>query len=158
MASDNIQDIENVPMDVDPTDMGTITNPLKETFICIYNGKKRITIKAGESRTFPLNICIHVAKHLADRVVYANREKEILLLSTKEVQDSSGKYVKMIDEKIMFEENKKAIPNYRERLWTEMKNVIKTDSNFFSSENARGKATGEVNRSKQIEEDEMEEM
>jgi hypothetical protein len=156
--ADLIEDISQVPMDIDPIDIGTITNPLKETFVCMYNGKKRITLAPGESKSFPLNICVHVAKHLADRIVYTNREKEILKLASKEVQSADGKYVRMIDDKILFEERKKAIPNYRERLWEEMKKVITTDSTFFYSENAEGKATGYTKRGETIDESTIEDL
>ena len=90
--------------------------------------------------------------------MYTNREKEILKLASKEVQSADGKYVRMIDDKILFEERKKAIPNYRERLWEEMKKVIATDSTFFDSENAEGKATGYTKRGETIDESTIEDL
>lgn len=154
-----ITEIENVPPDVDPTEIGSVHNPLTEDFVCIYNGRKRITIAAGDTRSFPLNICIHVAKHLADRIVYANREKEILKIATKEMENSDGKLVKILDEKLLFNERKLPIVNYREKLWNEMKKIVKTDSKFFSNPKAQERATGHVERSEsEIAEDEMEDM
>lgn len=154
-----ITEIENVPPDVDPTEVGTVVNLLTEEFVCIYNGRKRIRIPAGDKKVLPLNICIHVAKHLADRIVYANREKEILKIATREVENSDGKLVKMLDEKILFNERKLPIINYREKLWTEMKKIVSTDSKFFSDPKAQSKATGHVERTEgEVPEDEMEDM
>jgi hypothetical protein len=154
-----ITEIENVPPDVDPTEVGTVTNPLSEEFVCIYNGRKRIKIQPKEAKTLPLNICIHVAKHLADRIVYGNREKEILKIATKEMENSDGKLVKILDEKLLFSERKLPIVNYREKLWTEMKKIVHTDSKFFSDPRAKSKATGHVEMTEgEIPEDEMEDM
>jgi hypothetical protein len=154
-----ITEIEHVTPDVDPTEVGTVTNTLSEEFVCIYNGRKRIRIQPGESKILPLNICIHVAKHLADRIVYANREKEILKIATKQVENSDGKMVKMLDEKLLFNERKLPIINYQEKLWTEMKKLVLTDSKFFSDKNAQSKATGRIERNDgDIPEDEMQDM
>lgn len=157
--ADTTIDISLVPPDVSPMEIGTITNTTSDVFTCIYNKTNKLTLKPNESKNLPLNICIHFAKHLADKIVYAKREKEILEIATKEVQNSDGKYVKMIDDKILFDERKKAISNYREKLWTEMKRVVKTDSKFFSGDDAKSKATGHTNRDEQaVSEDEIVDM
>jgi hypothetical protein len=96
---------------------------------------------------------------LADRIVYGNREKEILKIATKEMENSDGKLVKILDEKLLFSERKLPIVNYREKLWTEMKKIVHTDSKFFSDPRAKSKATGHVEMTEgEIPEDEMEDM
>lgn len=47
-------------------DTVNIFNPLKEEFTARWNGEP-YTLKAGERRTFPTFLAIHIAKHLSDK-------------------------------------------------------------------------------------------
>lgn len=155
----DIVEIENVPPDVDPTEVGTVTNPMDVEFSCIYNRRKRITIKPGEKKALPLTIAIHAAKHLADRIIWAEREEEILKIATKVVTGPDGKVIQeSVDEKLKFEQEKLPIANYQARLWETMKKVVKTQSKFFKDKDAQRKATGRVERSAEEDDDSIEDM
>lgn len=153
-----IIEIENVPKDVDPTEVGTVKNPLDVEFSCVYNRTKRITIKPGEKKVLPLNIAIHAAKHLADRIIWLEREEEIARICTKKVQGEDGKVTEVVDEKLKFQEEKRPIANYQAKLWEKMKEVVKTDSKFFKDPDARRKATGNSEIASDVPEEEMQEM
>jgi hypothetical protein len=66
--STGIVDIDQVQPDIDPMEVGIVNNPLKEDFTHPYNGKP-LTIPAGEGKQFPLYVAVHLAKHLAEKIV-----------------------------------------------------------------------------------------
>jgi len=141
----DVVEIEQVKPDIDSTEIGTVKNPTKKTIKVWYNRSQRpdpIIIKAGETLTLPLNICVHVAKHIADRIVYAKREEEIQQKATVKERGADGKIVEFVDDRILAQEQKRPIQQYQQKLWAEMKKLVKTDSNFFKEEGAQRRATG----------------
>jgi Holliday junction resolvase RusA-like endonuclease len=137
----NVQEIEAVPVDVDPLENGTVTNPFDKKFIVQFNGKE-IVFKPKESKDFQLPVALHCAKHMADRLVYQEREEEIIQIATVKMTNTDGKTMEIVDEKIKYEESKKPITNYRKRVFEHMKKLVKTDSKFFKDKDAQEKATG----------------
>jgi hypothetical protein len=143
----DVVEIDQVTPDVDSTEVGTVKNPMKKDIKVWYNRSQRpdpITVKAGESITLPLNICIHVAKHIADRIVHAKREAEIIEKATIKEKGADGKVVEFVDDRILAQENKRPIQQYQQKLWAEMKKLVKTDSSFFKEPNAQRRATGQA--------------
>jgi len=122
MSVENTVDINQVPPDIDPLEVGVITNPLDEDFTHAYGGKD-LTIPAGESKQFPLYVAVHLAKHLAEKMVRAENRNRIL---------------KIKDEKVRSEESRKTIPDYKGKIWEKMKELVETDSTFFTQEDERG--------------------
>lgn len=70
-------DIKNVPhsfgTSLEPT---KIFNPLDEDFTWAFDGKP-YTIPAKSTKEFPEFLARHIAKHLAQKIVYSNAYKEI---------------------------------------------------------------------------------
>lgn len=60
--------LNEVPKDVSARKVASVYNPLKEDFIHKFDGEEQI-VKKGEHGIFPENIAVHLAKHLAKRVV-----------------------------------------------------------------------------------------
>lgn len=149
-----IQEIEAVTPDVTMLETGTVTNPLDEDFVCVYDGKYRITVPAKGKKIIALPIALHVAKHLSDRIVHAEWEAETLKMATRKVEtkeesiDDKGKaqtisrFTDHIDEKLLFEARKRAIPNYKDKLWQTMKTIVKSDSKFFKDKDSERRAMG----------------
>lgn len=49
-------------------DTRSVTNPLEEDFTHAWNGEP-YTIPAGETKSFPEFLAVHLAKHLADKIM-----------------------------------------------------------------------------------------
>lgn len=49
----------------------SLTNPLSEDFVHTWD-KEEYTVPAKSTERFPLFLCIHLAKHLADKILVAN--------------------------------------------------------------------------------------
>lgn len=79
-------DIRKVPVDVSDKTVKAVYNPLDVDFVHAFDGEDQ-TIPSGEFATFPENIAVHLARHLAKRIVmqvgYEERE-EILKTLTGE--------------------------------------------------------------------------
>ncbi len=119
----NIVDIDQVVPDIDPMEVGVINNPLKEDFTHAYAGKD-LTIPAGESKQFPLYVTVHLAKHLAEKIIRAEFKKKIELIKSKELKEA---------------ESAKPIPDYKGKIWEKMKELVTTDSEFFGKEEEKAK-------------------
>lgn len=122
MSVENTVDINQVPPDIDPLEVGVITNPLKEDFTHAFGGKD-LTIPAGEGKQFPLYVAVHLSKHLAEKIIRAENRARIS---------------KIKDEKLQEAESRKSIPDYKGKIWEKMKELVQTDSDFFSREDERG--------------------
>ncbi len=111
----NIVDIDQVPPDIDPMAVGVIKNPLKEDFTHAYAGKD-LTIPAEGEKQFPLTVAVHLAKHLAEKIIRAEFRKRIA-----GIKDAKNKEL----------EAAKPIPDYKGKIWEKMKELVDTDSDFF---------------------------
>lgn len=120
----NIVDIDQVPPDIDPMAVGVIKNPLKEDFTHSYAGKE-LTIPAEEEKQFPLTVAVHLAKHLAEKIVRAEFRKRIAGIK---------------DAKMKELESSKPIPDYKGKIWEKMRELVQTDSDFFNEEVKEGKS------------------
>lgn len=118
----NIVDIDQVTPDIDPMEVGTINNPTNADFTHAYAGKE-ITIPAGESKQFPLTVCVHLAKHLAEKMIRSEFKKKIA-----GIKDPKTKEI----------ESAKPIPDYKGKIWEKMKELVETESTFFTGEAAEG--------------------
>lgn len=111
----NIVDIDQVKPDINPLETGAIHNPLKEDFTHAWAGEN-LTIPAEGSKVFPLPVCVHLAKHLAEKIIRAEHRKMIAA-----IKDSAKRTA----------ESEKAIPDYKGKIWAKMKELVETDSDFF---------------------------
>jgi hypothetical protein len=133
--AESVVDIEQVEPDIDPMMIGTILNPLTEDFVHAYagkditvpaatvtegslDGKKKGKVEPGKVQ-YPLPVCIHIAKHLAEKIIRAEHH---------------GKIAEIADEKRRDEESRKAIPDYKGKIFEKMKELVITDSDFFGKE------------------------
>ena len=115
MSIQNTVEISQVEPDIDPLLIAVVKNPLKKDFTHDYDGKPQ-TIPAEGEKQAPLYLCVHLAKHLAEKIIRAENRNRI-----------SG----IKDEKVRYEEERKAIPNYQGKIWELMKKLVVTDSSFF---------------------------
>lgn len=132
MAEGTVE-IGQVPEDIDPMKIGTILNPTSEDFVHQFAGKdivvpmatvekdpedarKKGVIVPGRIQ-YPLPVCIHIAKHLAEKIIRTENRERI---------------EKITDDKLRDEESRKSIPNYKGRIFDKMKELVETDSDFFS--------------------------
>lgn len=137
-------DIDQVPPDIDPLAVGVILNPLEEAFTHQFAGKD-VTVPAahyeveegeeageGEAKKgkkkgklvygrvqYPLPVCVHIAKHLAEKIIRAEFRAGIEAIK---------------DEKLRDEKSRKAIPDAKGRIFEKMKELVETDSDFFETE------------------------
>jgi len=123
MSVENTVDINQIQPDIDPLEVGVISNPLKEDFEHQFGGKE-LLIPAGESKQFPLYVAVHLAKHLAEKIIR---------------DENRSKINKIKDEKVKEAESRKAIVDYKGKIWEKMKELVQTDSTFFSREDKQGK-------------------
>lgn len=132
-------DIDQVPPDIDPMATGVILNPLSEEFVFGFagkeytipaaseesvegeDGKKKKTLVAGR-REFPLTACVHFAKHLAEKIIRDEHRKGVLAIK---------------DDKRRDDESRKAIPDYKGKIFEKMKTLVITDSDFFGKESTK---------------------
>lgn len=68
-------DIRKVPVDVSDKTVKSVYNPLTVDFVHKFDGVEQ-TIPSGESAPFPENIAVHLARHLAKRIVMQVGEEE----------------------------------------------------------------------------------
>lgn len=139
--AEGITELSNVPKDINPEEVGIVTNPFKKEFVARFDGRDQV-FKGGESKTISLPTAVHIAKHMAERIVWDNHEKELIKKATTRVQGTDGKYMETVDEKVLYEERKKAIPEYKQKVWEEMKKIVKTDSTFFEEGKEAGQYHG----------------
>jgi len=118
--------INEVPKDINPLATGIVKNPFKtKDFSHKFDGED-ITIKAGESIALPLPAAIHIASHIAEKIVRAEHKKKISLIKGAEKK---------------YEASRKAINRYKPRMVTIMKEIVETDDPFWETEGADKKAT-----------------
>lgn len=149
----NTVDISEVPVDVDPSEIGVVSNPFKRRVILGFNGKKYL-FKASQERNFPLPIALHFGNHLAQMVVMEEHDKKIIEMATKKAVAIDGSAVEQVDEVLLMKLRKEPIPQFKDSVWEKMKTIIKTESDFFKDKNAKRKATGRVDSPEEVEEDE----
>jgi hypothetical protein len=120
----NVVDIDQVPPDIDDLAVGVIKNPLTEDFSHEWAGKMQTIpaatvegkVKVEGRKQFPLPVAVHLAKHLAEKIIRDEFRKKIAAIKDpKEKELESGK----------------PIPDYKGRIWEKMKELVETDSDFF---------------------------
>jgi hypothetical protein len=119
--ADNTVPISEVPKDIDPMAVGTVTNPTKKRFETTFNSEK-VVLKAGESATYPLPMAIQVAFNLCEQEVRKAFKEKINLIE---------------DEKKRDDEARKAIPGYKENILKMMKAIVKTNSDYLDKVDPR---------------------
>lgn len=149
----NTVDISEVPVDVDPAEIGVVSNPFKRRVILGFNGKKYL-FKASQERSFSLPIALHFGNHLAQMVVMEEHDKKIIEMATKKAVALDGSAVEQVDEVLLMKLRKEPIPQFKDAVWEKMKVIVKSDSDFFKDKNAKRKATGRVDSPEEAEEDE----
>jgi len=117
-----IVDIENVTPDIDPLAQGILHNPLKEDFTHAFAGKE-FTVPAEGTLSQSLQVVVHLAKHLAEKIVRAEFRKRIAAIKEPEKRQK---------------ESEKPIPDYKGKIWSLMKELVETDSDFFGEEIKEG--------------------
>lgn len=152
----NTVDISEVPVDVNPSEIGVVSNPFKRRVILGFNGKKYL-FKASQERSFPLPIALHFGNHLAQMLVFEEHEKKIIEMATKKAVAIDGSAVEQVDDGLLMKLRKESIPQFKDAVWEKMKVIVKSDSDFFKSKNAKRRATGRVD-SPEDEENEDEEL
>lgn len=145
-------DISEVPVDIDPAEIGIVVNPFKKRVILGYNGKKYL-FKASQERQFPLPIALHFGNHLAQMIVHEEHEKKVIEKATKKAVALDGSTIEQIDEALLAKTIKDPIVGFQNLVWEKMKVIVKTDSDFFKDKNAQRKATGNVDSPEEAEED-----
>lgn len=115
MSAEGTVEISQVPVDIDPQAVGTLKNPLKEDFVHAFNGKD-IVVPAEGNIVKPLPTIMHLAKHLAEKIIR---------------DEHRGIIAKIKDEKKLDSETRKAIPNLKGRTWDLMKTLVETDEPIF---------------------------
>ena len=125
--STGIVDIDQIPPDIDPLALGVIKNPLKEDFSHGYAGRP-ITIPAEGEKQYPLTVCVHIAKHLAEKIIRDEFRKKINM-----IKDAKAKEIA----------SAKPIPDYKGKIWEKMKELVTTDSDFFNDTPAKGETNKE---------------
>lgn len=150
----NIVDIEQLDPDIDEMAVGVVKNPLLEEFSHPY-AKKILTVPAGKKqkafrfvkvegtekkkreeytkviageKQFPLYIAVHLAKHLAEKIIREEHRKFIDGITDDKKRDI---------------ESGKPIPDYKGKVWKKMKELVDTDSDFFGKEDKYGKTNKE---------------
>lgn len=157
--ANNVVDIEQVPPDIDPMEVGVVSNPFPYEFTHPYAGKPQ-TIPAGKvvkkERT--------VEKEVEEEDKEGNKK-----LVTKKVKEQYEEIVpgkksfplyvavhmaKHIAQKLIREENRnrimaiadtaerekesaKPIPDYKGKVWNKIKELVESDSKFFGDEEIR---------------------
>jgi hypothetical protein len=119
--SDTTIPISEVPKDIDPGKVGSVTNPNKEDFVTKFDGEK-IVLKAGETAMYPLPRAIHVAFHLCEQAVRREFKKGINAIK---------------DEARREKEAKKAITGYKPKILAMMKTIVQTDSDYLDKVDPR---------------------
>lgn len=112
----NIVDIDQVKPDVDPLENGVLNNPLKEDFTHAYAGRE-FTIPAEGSLSQSLPVIVHLAKHLAEKIVRAEFRRSINAIKDADKRQKASE---------------KPIPDYKGKIWAKMKELVETDSDFFN--------------------------
>lgn len=160
--STNVVEIDQVKPDIDDFETGTILNPLAEDFTHAYGGRA-ITVPAGKKvkayrfvktevenektgkmelkkkkeeyekiipgeKQMQLPIAVHVVNHLAQKIVRAKHRAFV-----GGIKDEKKKEI----------ESSKPIPDYKGKVWKKMKELTKTDSNFFDDVDEHGKSNEE---------------
>ena len=131
MSVENTVDINLVPPDIDPLEVGVVKNPLTEDFTHAYGGKD-LTIPAKGEKQFPLYVAVHLSKHFAEKIIRDENRKRILKIANEKVRD---------------EQSRKAIPDYKGKIWELMRELVVTDSDFFGKKDEKGE---EENKAKFI--------
>jgi len=67
-------------------------------------------------KQFPLTVSVHLAKHLAEKIIRAEFRKRVAGIKDDKVRDI---------------ESGKPIPDYKGKIWNKMKELVETDSDFF---------------------------
>ena len=118
--------INEVPKDINPLATGVVKNPFKtKKFSHKFDGEL-ITLPAGGSVVLPLPAAVHIAKHIAEKIVRTEHRKKIALIKDVEKR---------------YQEGRKSIPRYKQRMFKLMKEIVETDDPFFDTKGAEVKAT-----------------
>ena len=96
----------------------------------VVKKKKReeYTKITGGQKEFPLYVAVHLAKHLAEKIIRAEHKEYINGIK---------------DEKKREMEASKPIPDYKGKIWKKMKELVETDSDFFGKKDEFGKTNEE---------------
>jgi len=119
--ADSTIPISEVPKDIDPNMVGSVTNPTKEDFSHSFN-KQEVTLKAGETKMWPLPMAIHIAYHLCDGEVRKAFKARVNTIK---------------DDKKKEEESRKSIGGYKEKILEMMKTIVETESDYLEKVNAK---------------------
>ena len=157
----NIVDIEQVPPDIDPMEVGTVLNPFTEDFTHDYAGKPQ-TIPAATER---------IKKRQVEKEVEEEDKEGNKKIVTKKVWEEYKEIVpgkkqfplyvavhlaKHIAQRIIREENRarveaitdekkrelesaKPIPDYKGKIWAKIKELVESDSKFFDDPEIQNK-------------------
>ena len=149
----NIVELDQIPPDIDPLEVGIVLNPFKEDFVHPYAGKDQTipaaTVKIKEKtvekeveeedkegnkklvkkkikeeyeevtpgrKQYPLYVAVHLAKHIAQRIIREEHRKYLAGIAGEEKQRM---------------ESLKPIPDYKGKVWAKMKELVISDSKFF---------------------------
>lgn len=98
-------DIRKVPVDVSDKSVKSVYNPLSTDFVHKFDGEDQV-IPSGDFGQFPENIAVHLARHLAKRIVMQVGEEE-----REEILKNLGN-----DEKARLTVSMKPIPRFKYRV------------------------------------------
>ncbi len=68
MANSNVVTLDQVPKDFDPEVVKGVYNPLNVEFSVLFGGKE-VVLGPGEYKPFPETKAVHIAKHLAKKIL-----------------------------------------------------------------------------------------
>lgn len=119
--ADNTIPISEVPKDLDPNMVATVTNPTKKVFKTTFNGQP-VSLKAGASEVWPLPMAMNIAFHLCEQEVRRAFKGKVSLIE---------------DDKKRDEESRKAIPEYKGKILAMMKTIVKTKSDYLDKVDPR---------------------
>lgn len=92
-----------------------VTKKVREEYEEVVPGQKQ----------FPLYVAVHLAKHLAEKIIRAEFRAFI-----NGIQDEKKKEI----------ESGKPIADYKGKIWNKMKELVETDSDFFEEKDEHGES------------------
>lgn len=140
-----IIEIEHVPQDIDSTKIARVTNPLIIPVPVYYNRSMRkepFILEPGKTYEYPLPIAMHIAKHIAEKIVFRKKAIEERKIATKTAPGANGQLISYVDEKVLYLEQRKAIQNFGAKVWAEMKKIVTSDEPWIQGDDAQKRALG----------------
>ena len=144
MSAENTVPIQYVPKDVDPLAYGLVKNPLKVAVQTRFDGNE-IIFKEGEEKQYPLPVALHLAKHIAERMIidehYALIREESIKGNDPNKTPEVNKIEKPDPEKLRILKEE-PIPEFKTRVFKKMEKICKpfnadgTKNKFFGGEDA----------------------